>query len=373
MKILRIFMTVFTTLSLNACGGGQSSEGQPPLTNIPPTPGNVGTCIPTVNPTQLQLNNAQSQVVLKDISTCSGSTRSLQWSLVSKPVGSRSVIDSPNDASINFYPDVAGTYFFRLKESSLGTAENTLILVSHPSGTSTWLSAHSVISDAYLTRLPISIKSSMNNQGLAYRDGYYYVGYDVTGGKGMIERFTASGILDSTYGGLPIPTRHTAELAFRAADGRLYAVSGGGTEPTYVYRIAADGKAVDATLDFTSLGNSALMAFDNTNDLLLLVSNKIGGDKGNPTFRFIDLNNNNRVIMEFSAPYQGVPQGLETHGGIIYLYTDNTITLFDFVGNIIDRKTTRETGESQGMTLVDENGKKALAIGYQPGRVFTVR
>jgi hypothetical protein len=216
------------------------------------------------------------------------------------------------------------------------------------------------------------VNQRLENQGLTYAGGFYYIGYDVGNGNGYVERYTKAGNLDSNFGGVAIPTRHTSELAYRPADGRLYAASGGGKEPAIVYRIAGDGRSVDFTYDFTQFGNSALIAIDRENDLLLLSSTQSNGDAGNPTFRLIDWNNNNRIVKEFNIPFQGIPQGLETYNGIIYYYTNNKITLLDQTGKILAKWTFNISGESEGLTLVMENGTTYLAVGYNPPqRIYT--
>jgi hypothetical protein len=218
------------------------------------------------------------------------------------------------------------------------------------------------------------VDQAKNNQGLANWNGFYYVGYDIGSGNGYLERYSKDGVLDPDYGRVSVPTRHTAELAYRAADSRIYAASGGGTEPTYVYRLAADGKSVDRTYDFTAYGNAAMIAIDNTNDVLVLSTTAGGGDAGAVTFRFIDWNANNKVINQFTIPSQGVPQGVEVYGGLVYFYTSSKITVLDNKGTILDSWDLKAAGESQGMTIVLDGTSPYLAVGYNaPQRVYTIR
>jgi hypothetical protein len=268
-------------------------------------------------------------------------------------------------------PDMSGVYVLKLDKLNATTTDRHVVLVAYEAGASADLGTHALLNADSAPKLHFPIKPNLNNQGLAFHDGYIYVGYDITNGSGMIERYGPDGALDQNYGRVALPTRHTAELAYRTADNRLYAISGGGNEPTYVYRITQDGKAVDNVYDFSAYGNSGLLAFDNTNDLLLLMTSTSGGDKGEPTFRLIDLNNNNAVVLQFSIANQGIPQGLEIVDGIIYLYTNEKITMLDLSGNILGKKELDLPGESQGMTLVTQGGKKTIAIGYnQPGRIY---
>jgi hypothetical protein len=218
------------------------------------------------------------------------------------------------------------------------------------------------------------VDQAKNNQGLANWNGFYYVGYDIGGGNGYLERYSKDGVLDPNYGKVAVPTRHTAELAYRAADSRIYAASGGGTEPTYVYRLAADGKSVDRTYDFTAYGNAAMIAIDNANDVLVLSTTSGGGDAGAVTFRFIDWNVNNKVINQFTIPFQGVPQGVEVFDGLVYFYTSNKMTVVDNKGTILDLWDLKAAGESQGMTVVIDGTSPYLAVGYNaPQRVYTIR
>jgi hypothetical protein len=160
-------------------------------------------------------------------------------------------------------------------------------------------------------------------------------------------------------------------LAYRIADSRLYAVSGGAGEPTYVYRLSPNGKAVENVYDFSAFGNSGLLAIDNKNDVFLLVTTTSGGDAGDPMFRLIDLNNNNSVLIQFSIPNQGIPQGVEILDGIIYFYTNNRITMLDLAGNVLGKTDLNISGESEGITIVTQGDKKTIAIGYnQPGRIY---
>jgi hypothetical protein len=218
------------------------------------------------------------------------------------------------------------------------------------------------------------VDQAKNNQGLAYWDNYYYVGYDIGGGNGYIERYSNNGVIDPNYGRVPVQTRHTAELAFRAANERLYAVSGGGAEPTYVYQVSQDGKSVEKTYDFSAYGSAGLIAIDNINDLLVLTTTSSQGDGGPVSFRFIDWNSNNKVVRQFTIPTQGVPQGLEVSGGLIYFYTSNKITILDGQGVIVDSWDLKAAGESEGITLVNDGASTYLAVGFNgPQRVYAIR
>jgi hypothetical protein len=210
---------------------------------------------------------------------------------------------------------------------------------------------------------------------LSYADGFYYVSYDIGGGTGYLERYSKAGMVDASYGRTAVPTAHTAGIAIRFADGRLYAASGGGTEPTYVFKIASDGRSVEHVYDFKKYGNSALMTFDNNRDLLVLSTTQMGGDLGPVTFRFIDLNSPDlKVVTEFTIPSLGVPQGVAFSNGLIYYYTNNKISVLDQFGNVLDDWTLQAAGESEGIAVVSDESGTYLAVGYNsPRRVYAIR
>jgi hypothetical protein len=218
-----------------------------------------------------------------------------------------------------------------------------------------------------------TVDQSRNNQGLAFGDGYYYVSYDVSG-KGYLERYSLNGVLDPEYGRVNVATGHSAEVAYRAADKRLYVASGGGTSSTYVYRMSADGKSIDRSYNFSTYGNSALLAIDNAKDLLVVSSTQTGGDAGPVTFRIIDWNNDNKIINQFTISTRGLPQGLEVYGNVLYYYTNNKITLLNMTGTILDEWQVHAAGESEGITVVNDGSETYLAVGYNsPRRVYTLR
>lgn len=219
------------------------------------------------------------------------------------------------------------------------------------------------------------VNQNMNNQGLAYFDGFYYVGYDTGGGNGIVERYGAGGHLDSSYGGVNIPINHAAELAFRLADQRVYVASGGGSEPTYVRKLAADGKSVAQSIDFTAYGNSALCAIDNVNDILILHSTLTGGDGGLPTFTFFSFSDLTTPLKQFTMPATlGVPQGMDVFENTIYFYTNNKVTMVTYDGELRGSFTIGTPGESEGLTIVADYANAYIAVGYNtPRRVMTVR
>lgn len=219
------------------------------------------------------------------------------------------------------------------------------------------------------------VNQSLNNQGLAYYDGYYYVGYDTGSGNGIVERYASAGVIDSTYGGVTIPINHAADLAYRLVDGRVYVASGGGAEPTYVRKLAADGKSVETSIDLTAYGNSALCAIDNANDILILHSTLTGGDTGLPTFTFFNFDNYSTPIKQFTlSATLGTPQGMDVFEGVIYFYTNNKVNLINYDGEVVGQFNVVSPGESEGIAVVADYGQTYIAVGYNtPRRVMSVR
>lgn len=368
-RLKSLFINLLTAMLasvVSSCGGGGSPTNSS-------APAQAAGCQPAAaTRPYVQTTNTDTSTTMTNIASCQASVSvSYRWSLVSKPQGSQAALSGTAMRTPAITPDVPGMYLFKMEEAGTTTAERTLVLVAQAAGTSPDLAAHALLIPDSTPKLAFNIKPNLNNQGLAFSAPYFYVGYDVTNGNGMIERYDANGVLDQSYGQVPVPTRHTAELAYRTSDNRLYAASGGGSEPTYVYRLSPDGQAVEHVYDFSDFGNSALLAIDNKNELFLLMTTASGGDKGDPVFRLIDPNNNNSVLLQFSIPNQGVPQGMEILDGIVYFYTNNRITMLDLAGNILGKTDLNIIGESQGMTLVTQGDKTTIAIGYnQPGRVY---
>lgn len=215
------------------------------------------------------------------------------------------------------------------------------------------------------------VNQNYNNQGLAFYNGYFYIGYDLGSGNGMIERYAQNGVIDTSYGGVSIPINHTADLAFRVKDEFLYSASGGGAEPTYIRKIAKDGKSVLESIDLTNYGNGALCAIDNHNDILILHSTLSGGDSGLPTFTFFEFGNWNNPVKQFTLPKTlGVPQGMDVYDNTIYFYTNDKISLVSYSGEVLSEVRINASGESEGIAISGSYGNTYIAVGYNnPRRV----
>ncbi|GAA4499417.1 hypothetical protein GCM10023191_046310 [Actinoallomurus oryzae] len=209
-----------------------------------------------------------------------------------------------------------------------------------------------------------------NMQGLAYRRGRYYVGFDVGDGHGVIRVYDGSGnkLKETTQ----LAVGHAAELSFRDRDGHLYVATGGGTNPTkvHVVDIAAANPQVIRTIDFASLGNSGLVAVDNRRDGLLVHA---GPDDDGP-FVFAFAGFDGTVRSKFTLESQGVPQGLEMARDKILYYTNNTITVLSRKGAILEVINVPEAGESEGLAVAEAGTRTRVFVGYnKPNRVYAMR
>lgn len=224
--------------------------------------------------------------------------------------------------------------------------------------------------EKYVFDLVFHLPDSGNMQGLTYYNGYYYVGFDVGGGNGVIRKYNGAGKKVKESG--PIAIGHAAELAYRVSNNRIYVANGGGTFPTYVYEVNMDAAtpSITKTLDFTALGNAGLLAIDNDRDLLLV--HTAPSDSGQLLFSFSDFNGN--ILHQFSMPNQGVPQGLAISQNQIYYYTNNKITILDYFGNIMNVMPIPKSGESEGLTISGDYLTPSITVGYNaPNRLYALR
>lgn len=211
------------------------------------------------------------------------------------------------------------------------------------------------------------IQTDENLQGAAYLDGHFYIGFDVGKGFGKIRKYDKKGTLVQETDSLAIG--HTAELDFRAKNKRLYAANGGGKNPTKIFEIdmSALKPCITKTIDLTSLGQAGLMAIDNHYDTMVV--HTADHDKASPTISIVDFNG--KMLSHFSIPYQGIPQGLEVHNGIIYFQTNKLVTMLNFHGQVIGQTAVNEPGENEGIAIFNESGKTFYLYSYRmPNRLF---
>jgi hypothetical protein len=214
------------------------------------------------------------------------------------------------------------------------------------------------------------VPDASNMQGLTYYDGHFYIGFDITGGNGKIVKITNGGKLVKDSGSLPIG--HSAELAYRKTNNHIYIANGGGTNPTHIYEVDMNAATptVISDLNFSYLGNSALLAIDNDNDLLII--HTAPDDTTNPTFSICKFDGT--ITKRFTIPNQGVPQGLEHYQGYLYFYTTNKITVLDLNGSIITTMLLPKSGESEGLTIAGDFESPYIAVGYNnSNRIYGLR
>jgi hypothetical protein len=205
------------------------------------------------------------------------------------------------------------------------------------------------------------IQTDDNLQGVAYWDGHYYVGYDVGKGFGKIRKYNSRGKLIQQTPSLAIG--HTAELDFRCKNNRLYVANGGGKHSTKVYEIdmKAEKPYISKTLDLSSLGQAGLLAIDNENDTLVI--HTADHDKAAPKISIVDFNG--KLLAQLPISYQGIPQGLEVHNGVIYFQTNNLITMLNFNGQVIGQAVMNESGENEGIAIFTEGEKTHYLYAYR--------
>ncbi|WP_298844343.1 hypothetical protein [uncultured Clostridium sp.] len=207
-------------------------------------------------------------------------------------------------------------------------------------------------------------------QGMTFFDGYFYCSFDLSNGNGKIVKYDSVGSKISET--KPMAIGHCAEISYRASTNKIYICNGGGNNPTHVYVVDYNSSKIQTDLNYARLGHSALLAIDNVHNFLILHTT-LSGDTGNPKFTIINLANMSTVA-SFNIVSQGIPQGLETDGKNIYLYTNNKITIIDYNGTIISSYSINKTGESEGLTIAFENGTSFLAMGYNsPNRIYALK
>jgi len=217
--------------------------------------------------------------------------------------------------------------------------------------------------NGYTTNLLFNIpETTLNFQGLTYYGGYFYAGYDIDSvGIGRIIKYDVKGNTIKTSPNLAIG--HCAELGYRVSNGHIYIANGGGGNPTRIYEVDMETVTpyVVSDLNLESLGNSALLAIDNVNDKLIV--HTAINDTGNPTFTICSFAG--VIDNQFTIANQGVPQGLEYYDGYLYYYTNNKITILTEGGTIVNTITINGiSGESEGITLIEDATNPFLVIGY---------
>lgn len=188
-----------------------------------------------------------------------------------------------------------------------------------------------------------------NQQGLAVRNGFFFVGFDLGNDQARIDVYDGAGRLTSSLG--PLPIGHVAELSYSTTTGLLYAANGGSTAPTKVWAIdpvdpqwtaspqADPSAAIRATFDLSALGTNGMVAVDDANARLLVFAGAPGAYTVTPVSMtavpqvdpsgapVLDPSGNPAIIPAgtpgASVPIvvTGMPQGVELVGQQLWLYT----------------------------------------------------
>ncbi|GAA2749952.1 hypothetical protein [Amnibacterium kyonggiense] len=230
-----------------------------------------------------------------------------------------------------------------------------------------------------------------NQQGLAVRNGFFYVGYDIGNGQSKIERYDGTGMPAGTLG--PLPIEHVAELAYSTTTDRIYAANGGSSTPTMVYAIdpvwdpdappADPSTAITQRFDLTALGVNGMVAVDDVNKRLLVFSSTAkssGYQVSSVTLTdtpVLDANGApvlnddgtpkvvpaGTVTATVPVSIDGVPQGIDLVGQQLWIYTSlkkvNHVAKYDLRSNALLTASAATAssdlywgGEGEGMATV---------------------
>jgi hypothetical protein len=208
--------------------------------------------------------------------------------------------------------------------------------------------------------LPYAVRSMFtladgNQQGLAVRNGSFYVGYDIGNDLSRIDVYDGAGLRVSSLG--PLPIAHVAELAYSTVTGMLYAATGGAQTPTKVFVLDPTDpqwstptdptQAIRRTFDYSgTLGNNAMVSVDDAGNRLLIFSGAAGAysissatlqdstdldDAGNPKVPA------GTITATRGVTIRGVPQGMDLVGGQLWIYTSlkgkNLVEKYDLDGS----------------------------------------
>ena len=219
-----------------------------------------------------------------------------------------------------------------------------------------------------------------NQQGLAYGGGSLWACFDTGDGLSRIVRYSLNGRVLKRSPELPLG--HCAEIAYRKADGTIYAVDytkGGSTAHVRVVDMSRRVPAVVKTMNVATYGLGQMVAIDNARDQLLLKGGSapyrfnffaLSGVKGDTTMRWL------RQVT-FRPPL-GTPQGLEVVGNRFLFLSSyagggstayNRIHVFSLRGTYKRFLHVRLARESEGLALAP--GRRLLYLGFhKPKAVY---
>ncbi len=223
-----------------------------------------------------------------------------------------------------------------------------------------------VIYRSYSFAEKFDIAETSNQQGLAFGGGFLWACFDTGGGNGKIIKYSMNGDVRKTSPDLPLG--HCAEIAYRNADGTLYAVdyvSGASVARVRVVDMDRPTPAVVKTLDITRYGLAGMVTIDNARDQLVVF-----GGRSPYRFNFLALSKAKshttaRWLREVTYRSSlGLPQGLEVVGDELLFMTSNAqngslthnrIHVFDRNARYKSYINVPIARESQGLAVAGDN------------------
>lgn len=196
---------------------------------------------------------------------------------------------------------------------------------------------------------------SASIQSITYLDNYFYIATCTPDNYTVIYKYDSLGHNLGQTEVLPIV--HGASVSANASNGHLFVTNGGGMTPTKIYEVDFNTQQILSVIDLSGLGNSGLSVIDQETSNLWVET--APNDDGTHTFSYCDLKGN--VLKQFTLPNQGVPQGIDYKNGLIYLYTNNKITVISTTGQILRSLNVNLPGESEGMVILPDG---TIVVGF---------
>ena len=291
----------------------------------------------------------------------------------------------------------AFTWDGRVKGVALPGSYTVSLSLKGPQGPARTRTTTLVVTKAHL---PYAVRdlfsvAAGNQQGLAVRKGFFYVGYDIGNAHSEIQRYDGTGLHSGTLG--PLPIEHVAELAYSTTTDLIYAANGGARTLTKVYAIdplwdpdappADPATSIKQIFDLPSLGYNGMVAVDDVNKRLLVFSSAAassGYTVSSVTLTATPVTNSDgtpvlnddgtpkttpagTVTATVKVQINGVPQGMDLVGQQLWIYTSlkkvNHIAKYDLSTNTLLSASAATTGsdlywggEGEGMATVAASG-----------------
>ena len=226
----------------------------------------------------------------------------------------------------------------------------------------------SAASGTYTSTQAFGVAYPGNQQGLAYADGHYYVGFDENDDAARaIIQYSASGVQEKKSPALAIG--HAAEIGYRKADGNLYVATGGSGNPTKiaVVDMRPSTPKITKTYSFAALNGDGMVAVDNAKDQMVV----FGGESATTHKIALASFGTGTITSQFDVPNLGTPNGLEVlDNQILYLTTYNkkcnVVTSFSFSGALQYSLPLSVVGEGEGLAVDPQT--RALTFGLRSPR-----